>query len=59
MPLAEPLVDDESQLMRQAIVLLDQAKHAMSADFLQHAISLLEEECWAAAGIQAAHRAMQ
>ena len=59
MPLAKPLVDDALELMRQAIVLLDQAKHAMSADFLQHAIGLLEEERWAAAGIQATHRVMQ
>ena len=59
MPMAEPIVDDALELMRQAIVLLDRAQNAMSADFLQHAISLLEEERWAAAGIQSAHRVMQ
>ena len=54
-----PLIDDALTLMQRAIVLLDRAEHTMSADFLQHAISLLEEEHWGAAGIQPAHRVMQ
>ena len=54
-----PLIDDALTLMQRAIVLLDRAQHTMSADFLKHAISLLEEEHWATAGIQPAHRVMQ
>ena len=54
-----PLVDDALTLMQRAIVLLDRAQHTMSADFLQHAISLLGEEHWASVGIQPAHRVMQ
>ena len=51
MTLLVPLIDDALTLMQRAIVLLDRAEHTMSADFLQHAISLLEEDHWAAAGI--------
>ena len=59
MTLLGPPVDDALELTRRAIVLLDGAAYTMSADFLQHAINLLEKEHWAAAGIQSTHRVVQ